>query len=134
MTASLIAQLTLAYSSHPDPNRIKALILTNPHNPLSLCYSPSVLRQCMSWCHKRGIHFVSDEMYAMSTILTPGEDVKPGVQPFVSALQIAGLNQDDVKGGESRKQKIVDTDYSKTHVVWGMSKDFGSSGIRMVRS
>jgi hypothetical protein len=76
---------------------------------------------------------VSDEMYALSTISSLGEDVKPGVQSFVSALQIAGMKQDDVKGGVSPMEKIVDADYSKIHVVWGMSKDFGSSGIRMVR-
>jgi hypothetical protein len=72
-------------------------------------------------------------MYALSTISSLGGDVEPVMQSFVSALQISGMKQDDVKGGVSPMEKIVDADYRKIHVVWGMSKDFGSSGIRMVR-
>jgi hypothetical protein len=133
MTTSLTERLTHAYSAHPHPNRIKALVLTNPHNPLSRCYPPSLLRQCMSWCHKRGIHLVSDEMYALSTIASLDGSMKEGTHSFVSALRIAGIKKDDLSCNVTPGEIIEDVDYSKIHVVWGMSKDFGSSGIRMVR-
>lgn len=45
--------------------------------------------------------------------------------PFVSALAL-----DTSTPGSEEEQQI---DRSRVHVIWSTSKDFGSSGIRMVR-
>lgn len=67
------------------------------------------------FCQKRKIHFISDEVYALS--LYPCPDL-PNAVPFTSALQL--------------DTKAIGCDLSRIHTVWSASKDFGSSGIRMV--
>ncbi|KAF2729067.1 PLP-dependent transferase [Polyplosphaeria fusca] len=109
---SLLEGLEAAMKSAPCP--IKALVLTNPHNPLGCCYTKPVLEICVRFCKRHDIHFVSDEVYAISQFDNGEGD---GVVPFTSALS---LDLENIGG-----------DPSRTHVVWSMSKDFGQSGFRM---
>lgn len=114
METSIITALENAYlaSSH----NIKALVLSNPHNPLGRCYTKEVLEKCVKFCHKRGIDLISDEVFALSVFHSAE---MPNETRFTSvlSLDVAAL------GG----------DPSRVHVVWSPSKDFGSSGIRIVR-
>ena len=95
-------------------------MLTNPHNPFGQCYPADVLLECVRFCCARAIHFVSDEVYAMSEFANSAE---PAV-PFVSVLAL------DISTLVSEEE----VDRSRVHVLWSISKDFGSSGIRMVRA
>ena len=113
LTLSLIPALEKAYTSAAYP--IKALIVANPHNPLGRCYPKSVLEECLKFCQARSIHFVSDEVFALSTFKCPD---MPKATPFFSALSL--------------DPAAVDSDPSRIHVVWSMSKDLASSGIRLV--
>ncbi|KAM0086123.1 hypothetical protein ACKRZS_001579 [Fusarium odoratissimum] len=91
-----------------------ALLLCDPHNPLRRCYPRSVIIQLMQSCEKYQIHFVSDEIYALSVwenTVDEGELV-----PFESALSIGTTG-------------IIES--SRVHVIWGMSKDFGANGLRL---
>lgn len=94
---------------------IKALIITNPHNPLAVCYPKRLLKAFLKFCEKHDLHFISDEIYALSVFQNP--EVKDN-HNFVSALSI------DLKS--------IGVSPSRVHVVWSMSKDFGQSGFRMV--
>ena len=67
------------------------------------------------FCQKHHLHFVSDEVYALTSYENP--DI-PDPIPFVSALSL------DVTA--------LGVDPSLTHTVWSTSKDFGQSGVRMV--
>ncbi|ROT35117.1 1-aminocyclopropane-1-carboxylate synthase C [Sodiomyces alkalinus F11] len=91
----------------------KAMILCNPHNPLGRCFPPEVLAAYMQFCQKHNIHLISDEIYALSIWENPDA---PDAPPFTSTLSI------DTAGR---------IDPSLVHVLWGMSKDFGSNGIRL---
>ncbi|RDL37263.1 Uncharacterized protein BP5553_04696 [Venustampulla echinocandica] len=91
---------------------IAGILLCNPHNPLGHCYPKDTLVRLMEFCQKHQLHLISDEVYAMST-WTQDESQDT---PFTSCLSI------DSRG-------IIDP--SLIHVVWGVSKDFGSNGIRM---
>ncbi|KAI1423359.1 pyridoxal phosphate-dependent transferase [Xylaria sp. FL1777] len=133
LKGSLVPSLQQAYESSSDPSRVKALVMTNPHNPYGRFYPESVIREAMLWCAERDIHYVSDEIYALSQLTPPGEHLRqdsalsqekhghqkigeePGEIPFVSALSI--------KFGDDKAPEIS--------VVWGTSKDFGSSGLRV---
>ncbi|KAJ6445110.1 ACC synthase [Purpureocillium lavendulum] len=95
--------------------RVAAIILAHPHNPLGRCYPRDVLLAYMSLCQEHKIHLVSDEIYALS-VFENAFDTEPAPVPFESALSI------DVNG-------IIDPEL--VHVIWGMSKDFGVSGLRM---
>lgn len=125
LTSAVITALQAAYLTAPDRLRIKALVITNPHNPFAQCYPPEVLRECLRFCHNHGLHLVSDEVYAMSSF-----DSSPALPPFVSALSLlANFPETDVE--ERHLGKVV-IDPSRVHVIWSMSKDFGCSGLRMV--
>lgn len=113
LTAKLIPALEKAYEESKIP--IRGLLLTNPQNPYGQCYPRSVMEDCIRFCHSKGIHYISDEVYALSNFENPE---LPDAPPFVSALQI------DVKG--------IGCDLSRVHTFWSTSKDFGSSGFRVV--
>ncbi|TPX07294.1 uncharacterized protein E0L32_010791 [Thyridium curvatum] len=99
--------------AHARSQRVRALLLCNPHNPLGRCYAKEVLTALMRLCHKYQIHLVVDEVYALSTFRNP--ENRQAV-PFTSTLTI------DTTG-------IIDP--ALLHVFWGMSKDFGCNGLRI---
>lgn len=66
----------------------------------------------MTYCQARTIHLISDEIYACSTF----DSGEPAATPFTSTLAI------DPEG-------IIDTEL--LHVTYGLSKDFGSAGLRI---
>lgn len=106
---------TLEKSIYESPHPIKGLLLTNPHNPFGKCYPKSLIIEILKFCSKHRIHFISDEIYALSRFSSP--DI-PTPEPFVSVLQL------DVAA--------LDCDLSHVHTIWSVSKDLGSSGLRMV--
>lgn len=114
LTMSLIPALEEAYANASCP--VKALVLANPHNPLGRCYSRSVLGACLQFCQARSIHFVSDEVFALSIFECPDLSTPTC---FISALSLDAAR--------------LGCDPSRVHVVWSMSKDFSSSGIKVVR-
>lgn len=109
---ALVKGLEEAYESATCD--VKALMFTNPHNPLSLCYSKEVLEACVKFCERRNLHFICDEVYAMS-VFASTDMIAP--QQFVSVLSL--------------DLEKLGVDPSRVHVVWSMSKDFGQSGVRM---
>jgi len=105
-----LEDLECAYSTalaegHPP----KALLLTNPHNPLGKIYPPAELMMAVQWCRNKRIHLICDEIYAMSIFDTSIEG-----QTFHS---LASLLHHELG------------DY--VHLLWGVSKDLGASGLRM---
>jgi hypothetical protein len=71
-------------------------------------------------------------MYALSEFDSQSEDAAESVVPFVSALKVVGMNAESLTGEVLPDEELVDVDLRRVHVVWGMSKDLGSSGIRLV--
>jgi aspartate/methionine/tyrosine aminotransferase len=114
-TEAMTEALEETYRTSACP--IKALVITNPHNPLAVCYPRWVLEECLRFCNRKGMHFISDEVYALSIFETPD---LPDAQPFVSVLS---LDLD-----------AIGVDKPRVHVVWSTSKDLGQSGFRMVSS
>lgn len=109
----LLPALERAYESADC--QIKALMLTNPHNPLAVCYPRAIMQQCLRFCKKHNIHFISDEVYALSIFHSP-DLIDP--EPFTSVLS---LDLED-----------IGVDKSRVHMIWSTSKDFGQSGLRLV--
>ncbi|GFT54457.1 1-aminocyclopropane-1-carboxylate synthase-like protein 1 [Nephila pilipes] len=85
---------------------VKAILLINPHNPLGSVYSPELLLEIFSFCNEHNLHVIVDEVYALSTF-------SEGPQ-FHSTLKFPDL---------PNKEKV--------HVLYGISKDFGSAGLRV---
>ncbi|CEN60973.1 hypothetical protein ASPCAL07643 [Aspergillus calidoustus] len=116
----IVEAITAAYHADLYPERIRAVVLTNPNNPLGRCYAPEALRECLWFCHAHDLHFISDEVYALSAFRTD-----PGSPPFTSALSLL-----DGEAG-SDTSRVPPTMASRVHVVWSLSKDFGCSGVRL---
>jgi aspartate/methionine/tyrosine aminotransferase len=45
------------------PGRIDGLIVASPSNPVGAMVSPAELQALAAWCAKRGVRFISDEIY-----------------------------------------------------------------------
>ncbi|GIK07526.1 hypothetical protein Aspvir_003192 [Aspergillus viridinutans] len=108
----LLVALEEAIENATSP--VKALVLTNPHNPFAQCYPREVIEACLQFCERHDLHLISDEVYALS--IFDSADSK-GLPPFVSALSLNPV--------------ALDCAPHRVHVIWSISKDFGSSGIRL---
>jgi len=95
------ALLDEAFESSDRP--VRALLYTNPSNPLGSIATHDEIEMVMGWTERRGIHLVLDEVYALSI---------HGDTPFLSGAAVRPQLGDHV------------------HLVWAFSKDFGSSGLR----
>ncbi|KAI1010780.1 hypothetical protein LB503_005394 [Fusarium chuoi] len=95
--------------------KVAGLVISHPHNPLGRCYSREALIAFMKLCQTYKVHFISDEIYALSVWPNTVDQLPPPI-PFESAFSI------DTTG-------IIDPE--RLHVLWGMSKDFGANGIRV---
>ncbi|KXJ85036.1 aminotransferase GliI [Microdochium bolleyi] len=99
---------------------VKAVLICNPHNPLGCNYPKSTLQAILSFCTRHKLHFISDEVYALSQHVSRSSnsatstDVE-GSGPFVSALQL-----DPGQDGAGL-----------VHVLYSLSKDFGCNGLRI---
>ncbi|KAI1640709.1 pyridoxal phosphate-dependent transferase [Biscogniauxia mediterranea] len=91
---------------------VRALIICNPHNPLGQCYPRETLEGLLRLCAAKGIHLISDEIYALSTY---ARHDRPS-EKFTSVRAIDPVG-------------IIDP--AQVHVLYGMSKDFGASGMRL---
>ncbi|RWA06381.1 hypothetical protein EKO27_g8722 [Xylaria grammica] len=112
VSSEVLRSLENAFSRSPHP--VKGLLFTNPHNPLGRCYSAETIESVIKFCDERNIHFISDEIYAMSEFTCT--DIQTPTA-FTSAMQL------DIKS--------MKCDPSRVHVIWGLSKDLGSNGLRM---
>jgi aspartate/methionine/tyrosine aminotransferase len=96
-----------AYRKAIDSGHLpKAVLLTNPNNPTGVVSSKEDLLSLIEWCKSKQIHLIADEIYALSVF---EED-----QKFVSVVELLENNLGD-----------------HVHVLWGLSKDFGASGLRL---
>lgn len=86
-------------------HRVRAFILLHPNNPLGDVYAPELLHDLMDVCAREKIHFISDEVYALSVF-----DEGP---KFRSVLSLEA------------------PDPERTHVIWSFSKDFNLAGLRV---
>ncbi|KAJ8611287.1 hypothetical protein CTAYLR_004159 [Chrysophaeum taylorii] len=111
-----------AWRTHGRPPR--ALLVTNPHNPLGRIATVDELRGVVEWCDAKNadgndLDLVSDEIYALSCFANEKallHDAPPlGATKFVSLANV-------VNG---------DLATHRAHIVWGLSKDFGVSGFRV---
>jgi aspartate/methionine/tyrosine aminotransferase len=109
--------------SQSEGTSIRALMLCSPHNPLGMsiqdghwmielmrefvegrCYPSETLVSLMKLCQKYRIHFISDEIYALSLWDNPEY---PDAPKFTSVLSMELTD-------------IIEPEL--VHVLWGMSK------------
>ncbi|XP_030620942.1 1-aminocyclopropane-1-carboxylate synthase-like protein 1 isoform X2 [Chanos chanos] len=84
---------------------VRALILINPHNPLGEIYTPQEMTSFLEFAKKNDLHVIVDELYMLSVFEESAV--------FHSILSFDRL-----------------PDAQRTHVLWGLSKDFALAGVR----
>ena len=99
----------------------KALLLTNPSNPLGTIYTPEQLQLAIAWTARHGLHLIVDEIYALSVFGHLGADGSPSPAsadyPWASAASMLA------RAGRGLGEHV--------HVMWSLSKDLGASGFRL---
>ncbi|XP_057693537.1 1-aminocyclopropane-1-carboxylate synthase-like protein 1 isoform X1 [Corythoichthys intestinalis] len=85
---------------------IQAIILMNPHNPLAEIYTRKEMLSFLEFAKRNELHAIVDEVYMLTVF---DESV-----PFHSVLSLESL-----------------PDPQRTHIMWGLSKDFAMAGIRL---
>jgi len=96
------------YAKNKD--KIKGIIIANPNNPFGRTYSAEQLLVFIRFTTKHKLHFISDEIYALSQFKDTLDGKKAN---FVSVTSL------DLP------------DPSRVHVLWGLSKDFCMNGYRI---
>ncbi|GFG16496.1 1-aminocyclopropane-1-carboxylate synthase-like protein 1 [Aspergillus udagawae] len=91
------------------PCRIKAILVCNPHNPCGHIYPPKVTQALLQFAQRHDLFYISDEIYALSTLDEQA--------PFTSVLGI------DVSA--------LGVDLARVFTLYSISKDLGSSGLRL---
>nr|XP_024370843.1 1-aminocyclopropane-1-carboxylate synthase-like isoform X2 [Physcomitrium patens] len=97
--------------------RARMLLVTNPGNPLGTLYPEATLKELLLWAVKRGLHVLSDEIYANSKF-------GPSVDEFVSMEKVT-------KNAVMEGLLSAETAAELVHTAYGMSKDFGMNGFRV---
>lgn len=85
---------------------VRAVILMNPHNPLAEIYTQEDMTAFLEFAKRNELHAIVDEVYMLTVF---GERLT-----FHSVLTMDRL-----------------PDPQRTHVMWGMGKDFAMSGLRI---
>ncbi|KAL8276984.1 hypothetical protein RQP46_010619 [Phenoliferia psychrophenolica] len=92
--------------------KVRAVLVTNPHNPLGFVYRREILEAYARFAEKWDLYLIVDEIYALSIY----ESDLPAV-PFTSILNV------DVASLGVNPARIIQ--------LYGMSKDFGANGFRV---
>ena len=113
----------------------KFVLLTNPNNPLGVVYKPYVLRDAIQWARKRNIHTIVDEIHALSAQNFEGQEPQ-SMHQHQYQLNNNNLNnlhsRNNLNYGFQSIIKVLDNKLgTDVHMVWGLSKDFGASGLRV---
>ena len=106
--------------------RVRGIIVCNPHNPFGHIYPLSYIEAVLRFCESHDIHYISDEIYGLTTWSDPDqarlkwdpEIIESPEKKFTSVLSM-----------DLKKLKI---NPARVHVVYGISKDLGCSGLRLV--
>ncbi|TWU74044.1 hypothetical protein ED733_002568 [Metarhizium rileyi] len=105
-------------------SRVRGILFCSPHNPYGHIFPEHIIDALLQYCEEEDLHFVSDEIYALSTfgIIQPpasglGSRFESPASHFVSVL--------------SRDLEKLGVSGSRVHMLYSISKDMGSSGLRL---
>lgn len=114
----------------------KFVLLTNPNNPLGVVYKPQILIDAIRWARKRNLHTIVDEIHALSVHgIYPSQNQQHLPRQPNHQRLTNGSNNNSFKPPEGGFQSIIKVLNNElgndVHMVWGLSKDFGASGLRV---
>lgn len=93
-----------AYNNCSEKNKIKAVLITHPHNPSGEILREDFMDDLIQMCGDYELELLSDEIYALSN-----HDSSPHISLY---------------------QKAIDQNI-KAHLLYGMAKDFSLAGLKV---
>ncbi|KAI1345567.1 pyridoxal phosphate-dependent transferase [Xylaria sp. FL0043] len=109
------------------PCRIRGIIVCNPQNPYGHIYPQFWMEAVLQFCEAHDIHYISDEIYGMSTF-----------GPSSSRASLSEKSQPIFDSPETTFTSVFSFNLEKlgvnparVHCIYGISKDLGSSGLRL---
>ncbi|KAI0487045.1 pyridoxal phosphate-dependent transferase [Xylaria cf. heliscus] len=109
------------------PCRIRGIIVCNPQNPYGHIYPQFWMEAILQFCEAQDIHYISDEIYGMSTF-----------GPSSSELSVSEKSQPIFESPETTFTSVLSFNLARlgvnparVHCIYGISKDLGSSGLRL---
>ncbi|GFO28456.1 1-aminocyclopropane-1-carboxylate synthase-like 1, partial [Plakobranchus ocellatus] len=84
---------------------VRAINITNPSNPTGDVYTAEELKELLDFAHRYKLHVIANELYGLSMF-----------DPKVNFTSVLSLPMPDPE---------------RVHFLWGFSKDFGLSGLRI---
>ena len=113
--------------------RTKMILLSNPGNPTGVNYTDTDegkrrLVDVISWAVERGVHVISDEIYACSIFEHSGKS-----KGFFSAIEYVNnlAHEASVQDHDPNLKHLAQRSQNYVHVIYGLSKDFCTSGYRV---
>eukprot|EP01130_Rhizamoeba_saxonica_P001248 TRINITY_DN11131_c0_g1_i1.p1 TRINITY_DN11131_c0_g1~~TRINITY_DN11131_c0_g1_i1.p1 ORF type:complete len:435 (+),score=62.58 TRINITY_DN11131_c0_g1_i1:290-1594(+) len=91
--------------------QVKLLIVVTPHNPTGTIRSRKELQTAVDFCKEHDLQLVSNEIYANCVVGTHNQ--------FTSMASLVAENPNDLFYQDN------------VHILWGISKEFGLSSLRM---
>lgn len=111
------------------PCRIRGIIVCNPQNPYGHIYPRFWMEAVLQFCEAQDIHYISDEIYGMSTF---------GPASPTSESHISEKSQPIFESPETTFTSVLSFNLeqlgvnpARVHCIYGISKDLGSSGLRL---
>ncbi|KAL6864916.1 hypothetical protein ACP4OV_016067 [Aristida adscensionis] len=97
--------------------RVRAVVLTNPSNPLGTTVGRAALEGIVDFVARNDVHLISDEIYSGSVFAAP------------ELVSVAEVVEDRVRrhGGDRGAGGVA----ARVHVVYSLSKDLGLPGFRV---
>ncbi|KAK1243184.1 hypothetical protein MKX07_003812 [Trichoderma sp. CBMAI-0711] len=104
--------------------KVRGILFCNPHNPYGHICPTEAIDGLLQYCQQADLHFVSDEIYALSTFGDLGEfsEERKNVYHSPETRFVSVL---------SRDLSTLEVERSRVHVLYSISKDFGCSGMRL---
>ncbi|KAI0099799.1 pyridoxal phosphate-dependent transferase [Nemania sp. FL0031] len=110
------------------PCRIRGIIVCNPQNPYGHIYPEFWMEAILQFCEAQDIHYISDEIYGMSAF---------GPSPL-SRRSVSEKSEPIFESPETTFKSVLSFDLdrlgvnpARVHCIYGISKDLGSSGLRL---
>lgn len=106
--------------------KVRGVLSCNPQNPRGLVDSDTKISSLLRFCEEEDLHFISDEVYALTTFGVAGSDSSSD-----ATMPVTTHNHSFVSAGNIDLQALR-VNPARVHLLQSTSKDLGSSGLRMV--
>ncbi|KAI0867721.1 pyridoxal phosphate-dependent transferase [Hypoxylon argillaceum] len=111
-----------------SPCRIRGIIVCNPQNPYGHIYPDFWMEAILQFCEEQDIHYISDEIYGMSAF---GPSPSTGFSVSEKSPPIFESPENVFKSILSFNLERLGVNPARVHCIYGISKDLGSSGLRL---